>query len=213
MPSDMLNGYICAVTCSPKVIHPTKWLSAVFFKDNDKMPEFSSTKEFETIVTGLADIFNNTISIMGSEDFGILIATGEAKIQRASLERWCDGFTRGIAHQSEEWIENMKDEHYDTLLKIIHIADHTVYKEDYKLPIPSFIRTRKQISEFNIELIYFVQDLFFVRLEQLQEEGREPLHQNAQKSSKPKWGRNQPCPCGSGKKYKKCCGAHSHEEG
>ena len=24
--------------------------------------------------------------------------------------------------------------------------------------------------------------------------------------SKPKIGRNEPCPCGSGKKYKKCCG-------
>ncbi len=23
----------------------------------------------------------------------------------------------------------------------------------------------------------------------------------------PKIGRNEPCPCGSGKKYKKCCGA------
>ena len=24
----------------------------------------------------------------------------------------------------------------------------------------------------------------------------------------PKVGRNDPCPCGSGKKYKKCCGLH-----
>ncbi|MBR6014599.1 MAG: SEC-C domain-containing protein, partial [Firmicutes bacterium] len=24
----------------------------------------------------------------------------------------------------------------------------------------------------------------------------------------PKIGRNDPCPCGSGKKYKKCCGAN-----
>ena len=24
----------------------------------------------------------------------------------------------------------------------------------------------------------------------------------------PKIGRNDPCPCGSGKKYKKCCGRH-----
>ena len=35
-----------------------------------------------------------------------------------------------------------------------------------------------------------------------------------QKSSKtvvkpPKVGRNDPCPCGSGKKYKKCCGANA----
>lgn len=27
------------------------------------------------------------------------------------------------------------------------------------------------------------------------------------RSSGPKIGRNEPCPCGSGKKYKKCCGA------
>ena len=26
------------------------------------------------------------------------------------------------------------------------------------------------------------------------------------KLKKPKVGRNEPCPCGSGKKYKKCCG-------
>ncbi len=30
----------------------------------------------------------------------------------------------------------------------------------------------------------------------------------AQAHSKKKVGRNDPCPCGSGKKYKKCCGAH-----
>ena len=27
-----------------------------------------------------------------------------------------------------------------------------------------------------------------------------------------KVGRNDPCPCGSGKKYKKCCGANKGEE-
>ncbi|MGC2082083.1 MAG: SEC-C metal-binding domain-containing protein, partial [Bradyrhizobium sp.] len=26
------------------------------------------------------------------------------------------------------------------------------------------------------------------------------------RSNAPKVGRNDPCPCGSGKKYKKCCG-------
>jgi preprotein translocase subunit SecA len=31
-----------------------------------------------------------------------------------------------------------------------------------------------------------------------------PIHREA-----PKVGRNDPCPCGSGKKYKKCCGAHA----
>lgn len=30
---------------------------------------------------------------------------------------------------------------------------------------------------------------------------------NLRKQSRHKIGRNQPCPCGSGKKFKKCCGA------
>ena len=29
----------------------------------------------------------------------------------------------------------------------------------------------------------------------------------ATRVTKPKIGRNEPCPCGSGKKFKKCCGA------
>jgi len=34
----------------------------------------------------------------------------------------------------------------------------------------------------------------------------EPVGQTV-RHEKPKPGRNDPCPCGSGKKYKKCCGA------
>jgi preprotein translocase subunit SecA len=43
-----------------------------------------------------------------------------------------------------------------------------------------------------------------------QSEGDQQAPQAAQQTVKrdtPKVGRNQPCPCGSGKKYKKCCGA------
>ena len=42
------------------------------------------------------------------------------------------------------------------------------------------------------------------RFERRQEESgvtQMPVHRAA-----PKIGRNDPCPCGSGKKYKKCCG-------
>lgn len=36
----------------------------------------------------------------------------------------------------------------------------------------------------------------------------QPVKKKAQPVKKQKVGRNDPCPCGSGKKYKKCCGAH-----
>ena len=36
--------------------------------------------------------------------------------------------------------------------------------------------------------------------------GRDPLIPEPYQRTEPKVGRNEPCPCGSGKKYKKCCG-------
>jgi preprotein translocase subunit SecA len=37
--------------------------------------------------------------------------------------------------------------------------------------------------------------------------GEEPAKQKPVQRTQKKVGRNAPCPCGSGKKYKKCCGA------
>jgi preprotein translocase subunit SecA len=50
-----------------------------------------------------------------------------------------------------------------------------------------------------------------LKIESAKSEGRNPKQiQNTkyqiQNASQPKIGRNSPCPCGSGKKYKKCCG-------
>jgi preprotein translocase subunit SecA len=38
---------------------------------------------------------------------------------------------------------------------------------------------------------------------------REAASNGAPRKAAPSVGRNEPCPCGSGKKYKKCCGANS----
>ena len=37
-------------------------------------------------------------------------------------------------------------------------------------------------------------------------DGKETLKKEPKKNDKKKIGRNDPCPCGSGKKYKQCCG-------
>jgi uncharacterized protein len=49
----------------------------------------------------------------------------------------------------------------------------------------------------------FVEQL--AALWQRQARDREPLSTPAGKKAMPKTGRNDPCPCGSGRKYKKCC--------
>jgi len=50
--------------------------------------------------------------------------------------------------------------------------------------------------------VLYSSDLFTKTIDMIEEEQENP------KQPVPKVGPNQPCPCGSGKKYKKCCGAN-----
>ena len=44
-------------------------------------------------------------------------------------------------------------------------------------------------------------------------DGSDKRSRTVRKTSAQKVGRNDPCPCGSGKKYKKCCGAGTSDSG
>jgi len=80
---------------------------------------------------------------------------------------------------------------------------------DYKL---NKLSEREDITEEDSqEVIKKLQnedkDIFSKRHLELKKELRHPLHNKFFKNKKSllKIGRNDPCPCGSGKKYKKCC--------
>lgn len=54
------------------------------------------------------------------------------------------------------------------------------------------------------EAMAFVKDLG-IDIEAIQKKARQARAEAGRAKKKPKIGRNQKCPCGSGKKYKKCC--------
>jgi preprotein translocase subunit SecA len=89
-------------------------------------------------------------------------------------------------------------------------------KESYNL----FLKMQARIREQTVEYIYKLQPMVYAQKQSLQQQNVVTQQQNV--ASKPvspitmtekpqkvkigKIGRNDPCPCGSGKKYKKCCG-------
>jgi preprotein translocase subunit SecA len=74
----------------------------------------------------------------------------------------------------------------------------------------------EQIKRETIQMLFRIQLATPEETEQLEEAQQQPIffsHSESAGGSKPppakraaKIGRNQPCPCGSGKKYKRCCG-------
>ena len=61
------------------------------------------------------------------------------------------------------------------------------------------------------ERLFFLEEVEEIRRKQKQDyilsRGEDAPVSKTIKRSQVKVGRNDPCPCGSGKKYKKCCGA------
>lgn len=113
-------------------------------------------------------------------------------------EVWIEGFERAMALRPAVWNDLLYDPDEDVfralvgLRTLIAMADARTDSSD-KLTV--------LLTEAAPDLIpYWVQTLHAARLSESMDQ-----FSNAPPMST-KVGRNVPCPCGSGKKYKKCCG-------
>jgi len=57
-----------------------------------------------------------------------------------------------------------------------------------------------------LELVYNLRKLSFIQKGIIPSFVTDKMRVGEQQHKKKKIGRNEPCPCGSGKKYKRCCG-------
>ena len=83
--------------------------------------------------------------------------------------------------------------------------------------LTNMFRSAASLSSFENLLASLPQELVHDQIEQFGDAGSEPQVEAAPSEQIqitfvrdiPKVGRNEPCPCGSGKKYKKCCGGNA----
>ncbi|MFS0602671.1 SEC-C metal-binding domain-containing protein [Peribacillus frigoritolerans] len=91
----------------------------------------------------------------------------------------------------------------------VSFGDNQFVLEDYNISKQKAM----DIAEDTLKYSKDVMELFKQRYQQMKEKGTEIITESAKAAkmphvhAEPVIGRNEPCPCGSGKKYKKCCGA------
>jgi uncharacterized protein len=205
MPPDMLDGYICAVILSPDAMSPLQWIPHVFFRE--EMPDFHSLEELQSVTDALLNAYNTMLTLVAERNFGLIIADGPVKTFRESLLRWCEGFHSGYDLDPKNWDNGFSVQQLTAFGNILQLANYSLkLMVGQKIAIPSFARTKKQILDITHEINDFVENTYVLRLEQYKEKSGQATRPGSVPSRKPRWGRNQPCPCGSGKKFKKCCG-------
>jgi hypothetical protein len=137
------------------------------------------------------------------------LADEDEEIRRQAI--WGVGYL-GIASHAEKLTVFFDDEDLraDALFSYSLSARHETSKGRIRALFRQIEEAAGGLSESEIELVQLALD------ERLMIHGQDPVfypephdHDHAEPASTASVGRNDPCPCGSGKKYKKCCGATS----
>jgi uncharacterized protein len=114
---------------------------------------------------------------------------------------WARGFMRGMHMRHDGWAELMDDEEHGGCLIPMIMLYHEHDSDPEMRPEPISPEQREDvIAHMAAGLMGAYQYFRGQREADLSIDTPEP------RNKVPKVGRNEPCPCGSGKKYKKCCG-------
>jgi uncharacterized protein len=203
MTMDTLHGFLTAIAIGPETIMPAEWLPHVWGEDGKNAPKWKNAKEEETIVNLIMRFMNEVLVTfeVAPKEFEPLFC--EADHDGETLvdgEAWTWGFWEGMELRPGSW-NPIWESDLAPLMRPIYLlgADEIEEAELKEVDTPKLGHKLALEIEANLPAIY----KFWVPL-------RKAAVQTIRRDE-PKVGRNDDCPCGSGKKYKKCCGADAAE--
>lgn len=216
-----LQGFLFAIASSPETIAPSEWLSLIGDEGGLKFADEDEAREILGLVMALYNEINTSVLERSNAlPPGCVLKDDVAANfeEAASISLWARGFAAGHGWLEEVWKEYLFDELDDELAAALMVlsffGSRQLAEAYYAEAAPS--EHRKGDTSFE-EFATTVRTMFpdalasyadigrtiFEAVSGHDTGGREPARST-------KIGRNEPCPCGSGRKYKKCCGGQLH---
>lgn len=202
MTMDSLHGYLTALAIGPEQVPMAEWLPQVWGSFGARGPQFKDEKEAQRI-TGLIARFMNEVVItfeVAPKEFeplyceheheGALLIDGEA---------WAWGFWQGMQLRADAW-NPIHASNLAPLLRPIYLLGADEIEEEEERLVDDPVKRHRLAIEVEAAIPHIHK--FWQPL-------RKSAVQQVQRAA-PKTGRNEPCACGSGKKFKNCCGAGAH---
>lgn len=206
MDLEMIDGFFVALAISPEQASEEEWLPHIF---EGAAPEFKDTEEKDEII-GLIRRHHAAIQAAFSlkarnketeEPMYVPIVLQDEGIDEKWRETlgayWASGFRAGVLLREDLWQDTLDENEdlYEIVAKILTLElGHHPDDEEQLLSV-------KQRDALIDELPWLIEDVLHWWLNKQFGKVETVVH------TEPKIGRNDPCSCGSGKKFKKCCGA------
>jgi yecA family protein len=191
-----LHGLCTALAAGPEEARSTDPFIAIAIVGG-KLP-IKDSEHAERISTLLRCFHNEIVEDLGSESFVPRLQPKDIEIIDivSDIASWCQGFVLGMEQASSAWRPWFKDPRREKLVSLITRTAQIHGRPDTDGADAAGWRAHSVISDL-VPLI-----ASYWRFESALDElvGPQPI------VAEPRVGGNEACPCGSGKKYKHCCG-------
>jgi uncharacterized protein len=212
MNLSMLDGYLTAVVSGPEFPAPNAWLPQVWRQDEtDDTPPFASMDEAKHVHSLILRRFNQiSRDLQRGELNPIFLYSINSKKEPSHdappplevADMWCVGYLQGVRLRLKSWepLRQEKGENADLLFPISAIAARWLQPKSEE---QKTIADARLTDEERMGLTELIPPAACIIYRYWQ--ARRTLPPTSIRSA-PRPGRNELCPCGSTKKYKKCCG-------
>ncbi|HEX5337266.1 MAG TPA: UPF0149 family protein [Gallionella sp.] len=207
MMLDTLDGYLTALVIGPTALKPSQWLPTVWGPRVSDEPAFETMEQAQHVLDLILRHMNGIVeSLQRDPDahqpiFDTLVYTDNPR-EYADGEMWAYGFMTGIALCRKDWQPFFDDPEAAQALRPIYLlgADDVTEEEE------ALTETPEQREEIGKQIPASISQIYRY-WQPVRKVAVERMAVGTIQRDQPKVGRNDPCPCGSGKKFKKCCGA------
>jgi uncharacterized protein len=186
-----LDGFLTALVSGPNVVPPSAWLPTLW---GEEEPVWDSMDDFQRIFALLTRRMNSVATLLSEsrDEFEPIFYQRRVKDEtHLIVDEWCFGYMSAVALDSQAW--RLSDPAISDMLAPIKLYGTEVGWEELR----ALEQTRA--SRMRDAIPQAARDVYGYWLAQ-----RAPKSEPQRRAS-PKVGRNDPCPCGSGRKYKQCC--------
>ncbi len=195
-----LEGFLYGLAITPEVIRPEEWLPVAF---GATAPEFKSAKQAESFYGTMFQAYNAFTDLRLENKLSCPFRIDQLTEEGFSeMMGWVFGFDQALCLRPELWETEQGSaglgEDDFGLVESLGVVYILANPEEHDLT-PEMMADTVHHLPLAIDII----QAHAQKLEASLVPGGSPAPLGQARSEK--IGRNDPCPCGSGKKYKKCC--------
>ena len=192
-----LDGYLAGILVSPDLVPPGVWLKHIWAGDDGaSLPHFEKMEDFQHIIDLIMRHYNDVLASLAQPGCYEPLFDIDTRNDDVLWELWVEGFVQAMDLAPDGWerIAVSGDAGCKAALKGMAKL-HAIANGEAQLSHGKVAQWTREAPDL---IPIWVETLHAWRLENDPSRPSSPRHG--------KVGRNDPCPCGSGKKYKKCCG-------